>query len=241
VDVDIRPDASTTKTHASRSASFVTAKENSHNNASSKHAKKTRLRFVIPPDTTPAARTLLNIDDNGNWVHGSDDDDAQVGDIIEVCPEGMMLVQDIASRIHEAKGAAIIVDYGSDKGTGDTLRAFSRHEQVNVLSYPGQVDVTADVDFHALKKAVEAHNTPSCKAYGSVTQGQFLTSMGAADRVIQLIERDDTTDEQAQELFNALERLILPQHMGERYQVLALSSCNNANETPPGFSQYPNL
>ena len=223
VDVDTKPDTNNPEV-------LVTAKENKNLSK----GKKPRLRFVIPPDTTPAARSLLNIDKDGN-ASKVDDDDAQVGDILEICPEGMMLVQDIASRIEESQGAAIIVDYGSPVGSGDTLRAFSKHEQVHVLSHPGQVDVTADVDFHALKQCILGRN---CQSHGSIPQGQFLASMGAVDRVLQLIEKEETTDEQAQELYNALERLVSPQHMGERYQVLALTTPRNDDEsdTIHGFS-----
>ena len=225
VDVDIKSDTTNPDV-------LLTAKENKK---LSKGKKKTRLRFVIPPDATPAAKSLLKIDKDGKM--NSNDDDAQVGDILEVCPEGMMLVQDIASRIEESKGAAVIVDYGSPLGTGDTLRAFSKHEQVHVLSHPGQVDVTADVDFNALKQSISRKK--NCQAHGSIPQGQFLASMGAVDRVLQLIEKDETTDEQAQELYNALERLVSPQHMGERYQVLALTttpSNDDDSTTIHGFS-----
>jgi SAM-dependent MidA family methyltransferase len=41
--------------------------------------------------------------------------------------------------------------------------------------------------------------------------------------VIGLIERDETTDEQAEQLYAALERLMRPDRMGEKYKVLAIA------------------
>jgi NADH dehydrogenase [ubiquinone] 1 alpha subcomplex assembly factor 7 len=166
------------------------------------------------------------------------DDKAQVGDVCEVCPEGILLVQDIAQLLEKTTGAALIVDYGQE-GSTDSIRAFSRHEQVHVLSRPGEVDVTADVDFEALRHAVNAKledtasNPPM--AFGPVTQGKFLASMGAMDRVIQLIEDDNTTEEQAADLYYALERLVQPEHMGERYKVLAIARKKAGLYAPPGF------
>lgn len=47
----------------------------------------------------------------------------------------------------------MLVDYGGE-GSGDSVRAFKRHGQAHVLSEPGELDVTADVDFAALRGAV---------------------------------------------------------------------------------------
>ena len=53
--------------------------------------------------------------------------------------------------LEEHQGVALIIDYGKD-GRPDTLSAFSKHKQVPVASLPGQVNVTANVDFFALQK-----------------------------------------------------------------------------------------
>lgn len=244
--------------------------------------KLPRLRFVLPPDTTPALRTLLRVNGNGA---PSDDNHASsslnslpVGSIIEACPEGLILVQDIADRIQNCNGgAALIIDYGENGASGgDTLRGFWRHTQVHPLSRPGEVDVTADVDFGALREAVNRRvtfedsferkrkenaykrkgktleedanendkpdnkSTPPItrqyEAYGPITQGQFLASMGIVERVERYIEDDDTTDEQAYELFSALERLVGSDEMGERYKVLAIAAAKKDDLfPPPGF------
>ena len=226
--------------------------------------RKPRLRFVLPPDTTPALRTLLNVDPQTGEMKGPNAailDAAPPGTVMEVCPGGMMLAQDIASRIEECGGAALIIDYGKE-GSGDTLRAFKRHKQAHPLSSPGGIDVTADVDFAALREAVNngmdkmrqikreaeaeaaaeaaeqsgAALTDAPVAFGPVTQGEFLMKMGAVDRVVALIEKDSTTDKQAEDLCNALERLTQPEHMGERYKVLAIARKRDGIFAPPAFA-----
>lgn len=198
-------------------------------------AKKPRLRFVLSPGTTEAVRKLMNTDKQGNVLgENASKDDSSVGDILEVCPEGMSLAQDMASRINKCGGGALIVDYGSALGTGDTVRGFSRHEQVHVLSRPGKVDVTADVDFRALAYAI-SQTKGDAVSFGPVAQGVFLMSLGAANRVEELIDDDNTTEEQAEDLFAAFERLVLPEHMGERFNVLAIAKQDPERHCPPGF------
>jgi len=228
--------------------------------------KRPRLRIVLAPEVTPALKTLLNVDEDGK-VTGDDlsssNLQAKTGQVVEVCPEGILVVQDIASVLAEQGGAAIIVDYG-EEGSTDSLRGFWKHKQTHFLSLPGQTDVTADVDFTALKYAVNQarpnrlrhfaegdgnkadeekdESKPVVKAYGPITQGKFLSSMGAQERVISFIEKDTTTDEEAENIFNALNRLVAPEEMGRRYKVLGITTerYKEAGSTrysvpPPGF------
>jgi len=238
-----------------------------------KNAKIPRLRFVLPPDTTPALRTLLQVDrkgfpsDNGNPNHKSTLNALPTGSIIEACPEGLVLVQDIVDRIEKCNGAALIIDYGGDGSSGgDTMRGFWRHTQVHPLSRPGEVDVTADVDFGALREAVNRrvtleeslekkrtgsritrkqiegteissskHKGIKAEAFGPITQGKFLASMGVVERVTKKIEDDSTTDDQALELYSAMERLMASDQMGERYKVLSIAPKKDNLFPPPGF------
>jgi Uncharacterized conserved protein len=59
--------------------------------------------------------------------------------------------------------------------------------------------------------------------------------MGAVERTIQLIEDDSTTDEQAEELCTALERLMSKEEMGERFKVLAIAHKKDGIFAPAGF------
>jgi NADH dehydrogenase [ubiquinone] 1 alpha subcomplex assembly factor 7 len=192
-------------------------------------AKRPRLRVVLAPDVTPPLKTLLHTDDQGYISSsGNNTDTSPPGSVVEVCPEAILLAQDVAKVVQEQGGAALFIDYGSAQGSSDSLRGYSRHEQVPFLSLPGQVDITADVDFSALKHAIH-HRPPAetvgattVQAFGPVTQGSFLMAMGIQERVINLVERDDTTEEQAENLYRSLLRLASPEEMGERYKVLAI-------------------
>mmetsp|Transcript_5098 Transcript_5098/g.7300 ORF Transcript_5098/g.7300 Transcript_5098/m.7300 type:complete len:615 (+) Transcript_5098:161-2005(+) len=209
--------------------------------------KKTRLNFILAPSVTPALRSLLNTDEDGNIPPNlASQDDSLPGDVIEICPEGLAFAQDVARRIRSCDGAALIVDYGSALGAADTVRAFRKHDQVHVLTLPGEVDVTADVDFCALSNAVRQLRPDGggkggfAKAFGPSSQGAFLASMGAVERVNSLIEDEKTTEKEATDLYLALERLLLPDQMGERYKVLCIVKRNegedgNEEDIPPGF------
>jgi len=194
--------------------------------------KKPRLRFVLSKSNTPAMDTLLKLTPEQKKK-------AHVGDVIEVCPSALMLVQDISTRLAQCSGASLVIDYGTTYGNGDTLRGFLQHSQVHPLTLPGTVDVTADVVFGSLKREAEKTgskngNTNGVTCLGPSTQGQFLSNFGAVERVISLIDKDETTDEQAEELYTGLERLVSPEEMGERYKILGIVS--GANVTAPGFS-----
>lgn len=202
--------------------------------------KLPRLRQVLAPGVTAASELFM--EPNSHLY-----EKAPVGSVVEICPEAVVLAQDMAQVLEESKGVALMIDYGQD-GTSDTLRAFSKHKQVPLTSYPGQVDVTADVDFYALRQAVEADRTPirdtpeealpvdrKIHAFGPITQGEFLMRMGASDMVIHSIEQEETTPEQALKLTEALKYLVLPEHMGERYKVLALAPKREGIFAPAGM------
>jgi SAM-dependent MidA family methyltransferase len=66
-------------------------------------------------------------------------------------------------------------------------------------------------------------------------QGRFLASMGIVERVVGLIEDEKTTDEESEDLYSALERLIVPEQMCERYKVLDIARKKDVIFAPPGF------
>jgi NADH dehydrogenase [ubiquinone] 1 alpha subcomplex assembly factor 7 len=181
-----------------------------------------RLRQVLAPNSTPAVELFLDSESYHNLPMGT---------VVEICPEGIILVQDIAKVLDESQGVGLIVDYGQE-GTGDTVRAFSNHKQVPLTSNPGQVDVTADVDFFALKNCIKKGDI---QGFGPVTQGEFLMRMGAGDMVIHAIEEDSTTAEQAVALSEALKYLVMPEYMGERYKVMAIGKKREGIFAPPGM------
>lgn len=72
-------------------------------------------------------------------------------DLLEVCPQGLGLAGELGRRVTAEGGAALVIDYGRDKPYADSLQAIKDHHFVPVLSQPGLADLSAHVDFSALK------------------------------------------------------------------------------------------
>ncbi|RLN74586.1 hypothetical protein BBJ28_00014678 [Nothophytophthora sp. Chile5] len=158
--------------------------------------------------------------------------EAQVGDRIEISPVGIALVQDMAKRISQSGGGALIVDYGHDHPSELSLRGIKDHKFVSVLREPGDVDLSIDVDFATLRRF--ATEEPKVKSSGPVGQGTFLKNMGIEHRLAMLMQNTDS-EEMQQELFSAYERLVEPDQMGTIFKAMALTQ-EDIGE-PVGFEE----
>ena len=78
---------------------------------------------------------------------------------LEVSPGGISFVQQLCKRLKIARGAALIIDYGSDEVPMDSLRGILNHAAVHPLHAPGRVDLSVDVDFGALRQLLEWSTT----------------------------------------------------------------------------------
>ena len=99
---------------------------------------------------------------------------AAAGRMVERCESGKEWTAAIARRMLEFGGAALIIDYGYNgppKNSQETLQAVRNHQYHDSLKVPGTADLTAHVDFHAIKHAAAEEGA---EGYGPVTQGQFL-------------------------------------------------------------------
>ncbi len=142
----------------------------------------------------------------------------RAGDIVELSPVATRLAADIAARLSRDRGAALIVDYGYDRGSnGDTWQALRRHRKTDPFDDVGDGDLTAHVDFAALGRAARAGRV---EIDGPVGQGDFLRALGIEARRDALKRRATAT--QAQTLDAACRRLIEPAQMGTLFRVLAL-------------------
>jgi NADH dehydrogenase [ubiquinone] 1 alpha subcomplex assembly factor 7 len=175
-----------------------------------------RLVFVLDDQPSKLARSLP---------------DAAPGTIAELSPARERLVRQIGERIAVAGGIALLVDYGAATGdpTGDTLQAVQGHARADPLAAPGDVDLTAQVDFRALAGAAAAGGAA---VFGPVPQGTFLRAFGIEARALQLRER--ARPEQRRNLRAGLFRLTDPAAMGELFKVLVLAGPDDP--LPPGFS-----
>jgi len=121
-----------------------------------------------------------------------------------------------------ADGAALILDYGhSRSGTGDTLQAVAGHAFADPLRSPGEVDLTAHVDFEALAQGAESIGA---RIHGPVPQRDLLFRLGIHERAAALKAR--ASRDKVVEIDLALSRLITggPRGMGELFKALAIAA-----------------
>lgn len=150
------------------------------------------------------------------------------GALIELRPGDIQTIDLIADRFAQHPGRALFIDYGPDQfEPGDTLQAIRAHEKVDPLDRPGTADLTAHVQFDALRKAAVER---SLDVAGPVTQSTFLTALGLEQRMARLAA--DNPD-QKEKLARQFHRLTDPSEMGELFKVIALSSQNLPD--PAGF------
>jgi NADH dehydrogenase [ubiquinone] 1 alpha subcomplex assembly factor 7 len=154
---------------------------------------------------------------------------APQGAVAETRPAALKLLRELASRAAETQLAALIIDYGHDEsGYGDTLQAVRAHRYADPLATPGEADLSAHVDFAALKRSAEALGL---KAYGPLPQGAFLLKLGLGPRRDQLLK--SATEAQKEAIISGAARLADPHKMGVLFKVLALTSAGLP--APPPF------
>eukprot|EP00899_Mesostigma_viride_P008900 jgi/Mesvir1/18010/Mv09343-RA.1 len=132
---------------------------------------------------------------------------------MEVCPKGIALAQEIAARVGRHGGGALIIDYGSDEIVADSLQAIRDQEFVDLLHEPGAADLSAYVDYGALRSAVEMSGEDAT-VYGPVPQGPLLLGLGLQARLEVLLEL--ASDEQGIDLIKGCERLVLDMKKGDQ-------------------------
>jgi NADH dehydrogenase [ubiquinone] 1 alpha subcomplex assembly factor 7 len=151
------------------------------------------------------------------------------GEILERAPAAEAFVATVARRIATEGGAALFFDYGpAESGFGDTVQAVSRHRFAPPLAAPGEVDLTAHVDFAHLANRALAEGAA---AFGPADQGVWLVALGLPTRLAVLLRQ--ATPEQTEALVSATRRLIEPQAMGRLFKALAILPAGA--DAPEGF------
>ncbi len=181
-------------------------------------AKNGELEFALAPMPTPHAAIAASRAA------------APDGGVYETAPASTALAEAIARVIAASGGGALLVDYGYGEnlgGYGETLQAVGGHEFADVLADPGEIDLSAHVDFAAIG---EAARHGGAAVYGPRGQGEFLADLGITGRAEQLMK---TNPAAAQNLFAAVERLIGPDQMGNLFKAMAFLPPSAAK--PPGF------
>ena len=156
-----------------------------------------------------------------------------VGDVYEICPMALTFVDQIAARLLQQPGAALIIDYGYERAMpGDSLQAVRHHTFTDPLTDPGNTDLTAHVNFGALA-GIAAHS--GCTVFGPVHQATFLRALGILERTQTLL--GNALPDQAGHIHAATQRLIDPLGMGSLFKVMTISHPGAAS--PAGFEKHP--
>jgi SAM-dependent MidA family methyltransferase len=136
---------------------------------------------------------------------------------------------ELASRIADLGGAAIMIDYGYlGPVAGDTLQAVRRHGFADPFADPGEHDLTAHVDFAALAREGRG---AGLRVSGPATQGDWLEALGLSARAAHLARAQP---DHADALAAARDRLAGPDQMGTLFKALAFTASEWPE--PEGFS-----
>ncbi len=63
----------------------------------------------------------------------------------------MSTAGDLAARVAARGGAALLIDYGRDRPYPASLQAIKQHQFCGLLEQPGLADLSAHVDFDAVR------------------------------------------------------------------------------------------
>ena len=151
------------------------------------------------------------------------------GSVAERRPAARALARNVGERLAGHGGAALFVDYGYfPPATGDTLQAVARHQRHAPLRDPGTADLTAHVDFADFAAAATA---AGARAWGPVSQAQFLKGLGIDVRARRLADGKDA--QQQAQIESSCRRLLDETQMGTLFKALALTGRDAP--TPAGF------
>lgn len=205
------------------------------------HDKGLEFRLSLAKSSTPASMVMPEMSPRYKALKGTR------GSTIEISPESHQYVQEFATRIggtpleaggvsRKPAGAALILDYGPLSTIPvNSLRGIRKHQVVSPFATPGQVDLSADVDFTALAEAA-IRVSPGVEVYGPVEQGSFLQTLGISERATQLLRRVED-EEKRKSIESGWKRLVERGGggMGKVYKAMAIVPESGGARRPVGF------
>ncbi|WCR57863.1 class I SAM-dependent methyltransferase [Wolbachia endosymbiont of Ctenocephalides felis wCfeJ] len=137
------------------------------------------------------------------------------GAVVEVCPVGVEILKKLEEKMVSYRGAALIIDYGYVSSPyKSTLQSVKQHKYVNSLENIGNSDITALVNFQALRDSLKHVD---CEI---LTQREFLYLFGIKERTQALME--NVGNEQKNRIFS--ECLRLTENMGTLFKAMLIRS-----------------
>jgi SAM-dependent MidA family methyltransferase len=150
------------------------------------------------------------------------------GQVVEMCLGLEPWFKGVAG--HLARGYVVVIDYGYDaaelygpRHLAGTLLGYRGHRVVeNPFADPGQIDLTAHVDFTALRQLAARRGF---SAQHLVTQQDFLVASGLESELQTLQASPDLTLAEYTRARSGIVRMLDPRHMG-RFRVLVAETTN---------------
>jgi SAM-dependent MidA family methyltransferase len=155
--------------------------------------------------------------------------DSSERSVFEYCEPAWRIACSIAERLRRDRGAVIAIDYGhAGPAVGETLQAVRNHAVADVLSEPGDSDLTFHVDFDLLARGFAS---AGIHVWPLADQRAFLLETGITERTDVLLGR--SSEAQAAQLRRALARLTAPDAMGTLFKVICATFPDTLK--PAGF------
>ncbi|WP_421759226.1 class I SAM-dependent methyltransferase [Devosia sp.] len=144
--------------------------------------------------------------------------DSPEGAVYEVSLASADAMQRLGKRISELGGGLLAIDYGyAETQAGETLQAIRRHAFADPLETPGEIDLSAHVDFGALATVATGLGLKPALT----TQRDFLARLGIVERASALAKANPA---QVDTIAAALRRLTDVSEMGTLFKVFAATS-----------------
>ncbi|EGR28531.1 hypothetical protein IMG5_173480 [Ichthyophthirius multifiliis] len=153
------------------------------------------------------------------------------GDQIEIQAKSPIIINSLSELIQKTNGAILSIDYGENQAFSNSFRGIRKHKFIkneDILEYPGQIDLSAYVNFAHLAEA--SQQVKGIKAYDIMTQGLFLESMGLNTRLEMLCKNVNIQKKKALE--EEYYRLVSPEEMGGTYKVQYIGLQKNGEVFP---------
>ncbi|ETO07030.1 hypothetical protein RFI_30362, partial [Reticulomyxa filosa] len=157
----------------------------------------------------------------------------EVGQQLTLCPVGNEIASDMAKWVAQHGGAGFIIDYGSENPPAWTVQGAKAHKPTNVLSQPGDVDISAHVNFGHLRSAMKA--VPGINVFGPVTQSYFLQGCGIVHRFKHYLDNNIKDEAEKEKFIKTFCRIMNIDQLGSHFQVLGFA--HKSIGTPVGFRE----
>ena len=148
--------------------------------------------------------------------------DVPNGVIVERSDIATNILSDLSEKMQRNGGVSLFIDYGYENGFGDTLQALNQHSFSDPLANLGETDLTSHVNFRNIFNLVRRKGL---RASELQNQRSFLLGLGILERAEILAKK--MSEKQKELHYNAINRLIDSDQMGNLFKVIGFTNINS--------------